>query len=140
MAAKKTAKKAPAKRGPGRPSKYSPALAAKICAQLAQGKSLRTVCKPASMPSCVTVFAWMPKYPDFLKQYEEAVSQRTDAHIEEMLDIADNGKEDAQRSRLRIDTRKWIASKLKPRKYGDKLEIGTDPDQPPIVKIQHEVL
>lgn len=140
MAAKKKAKKTPAKRKPGRPTKYSKALAARLCAQLAQGKSLRTVCKMTSMPSCVTVFAWMPKYPEFLKQYEEAVSQRTDAHIEEMLDIADNSKEEAQRSRLRIDTRKWIASKLKPRKYGDKLEIGTDPDKPPIIRIKNELV
>lgn len=104
------------------------------------GESLRTVCKLKSMPSCSTVFLWLANNPAFSEQYEKAVAARTDAHIEDILDIADNTKEEVQRSRLRIDARKWVASKLKPRKYGDKLEIGTDPDAPPVVKIQRELV
>lgn len=104
----------------GRPSKYTKDLASRLCAQLAMGKSLRTVCKAKDMPSAVTVFAWMGKYPEFLKQYEEAKRESADAMLEEMFDIADE-EEDVQRARLKIDVRKWAASKLKPQKYGEKI-------------------
>ena len=140
MAAKKTAKKTVAKRKTGRPTKYSKALAARLCAQLAQGKSVRTVCKMASMPSCSTVFLWLANNKAFSEQYEKAVESRADAMIEDMLEFADDTTENPQRSRLQIDTRKWIASKLKARKYGDKLEVSGDPDRPMITKIQRELV
>lgn len=98
------------------------------------------MCKLDGMPSCVTVFAWMPKHPSFLKQYEQAVEARSDMMVEDMLEFADDTTENPQRSRLQIDTRKWIASKLKAKKYGDKIEIGSDPDKPVITKIQTELV
>jgi hypothetical protein len=130
----------------GRPTKYTPELCDLICTQLAAGMSLRTVCEPKSMPSAVSVFAWMRKYPDFLKQYARAKVESADALVEEMLDIADDGRNDwmevfdkegecvgykvngehVQRSKLRVDTRKWAASKLSPKKYGDKLDLNHD--------------
>jgi len=124
----------------GRPSDFTQELADSICAQLALGDSLRTVCKAESMPCVTTVFSWLRKYPEFLKQYETAKEESADLHAEDMLDIADNGSNDwmaandpenagyrsngehIQRSRLRVDTRKWIASKLKPKKYGDRVQ------------------
>lgn len=136
----------------GRPSDYSKELADDLCAQLAEGKSLRSVCLAESMPSCRTVFTWLRTYPQFLQQYEKAKEECADALADEMLDIADDGSNDwmekrnaegemigwqvngehVQRSRLRIDSRKWIASKLKPKKYGDKLAVGGDENAPPI--------
>lgn len=132
-------------RGKGRPSDYTSDLALRICARLAIGESMRTVCKADDMPSMVTVFAWLRDKPDFLKQYEKAKQEASDALVEEMLDIADDGTNDwverqgkngdtyealngehVQRSRLRVDTRKWIASKLKPKKYGDHLDVTSD--------------
>lgn len=128
----------------GRPTKYTQSLADKICQELAQGKSMRTVCNPDSMPSMQTVFSWLRTKQDFLEQYTRAKEESADALIEEMLDIADDGsndlmtivkgnssyeienKEVTNRSRLRVDTRKWIASKLKPKKYGDKLDMTTN--------------
>lgn len=121
----------------GRPTDYTPQLATEICGEIALGYSLRTIAKTEGMPSVVTMFTWLKKYPDFLKQYEIAKSEQADALAEEMLDIADDGTNDwiekngkksldvehVQRSRLRVDTRKWIASKLKPKKYGDKQEV-----------------
>jgi len=92
------------------------------------------------MPCAATVFSWMRKYPEFMKQYARAKEESADAMAEEMLDIADDGTNDwmerseqrgggyevngehIQRSRVRIDTRKWLASKLKPKKYGEKVE------------------
>ena len=123
----------------GRPSDYTQELCDEICAKLAEGKSLRTVCLADEMPSTVTVFAWMRKYPEFLNQYANAKEESADALFEETLDIADDGSNDwmeqnkgddagyrvngesIQRSRLRVDTRKWMMSKMKPKKYGDKL-------------------
>lgn len=136
----------------GRPSDYTPELADRICAQLASGLSLRSVSKAEDMPSCVTMFAWMRKHPEFLKQYGMAKAEAADAMVEEMLDIADDGTNDwmeihdkegecvgykvngehVQRSRLRVDTRKWIAAKLKPKKYGEKVDVnhGVEADNP----------
>lgn len=127
----------------GRPSKYTKAIASELCAGLAVGQSLRTVCKPDHMPSVATVFNWFKSHPEFLEQYTRAKEESADALIEEMLDIADDGTNDwmervgkegeslgyqlngehVNRSRLRVDTRKWIASKLKPKKYGDKTSL-----------------
>jgi len=126
----------------GRPTDYTPELAAKICEQLACGISLRTVCRADSMPCAASVFLWLRKYPEFSEQYAKAKEESADALVEDILDIADDGSNDwmeikdkegaiegwrqngeaLQRSRLRVDTRKWIASKLKAKKYGDKIE------------------
>lgn len=134
----------------GRPCEYSPELADAICARLAEGESLRSVCRAEEMPSVPTVFSWMRKYPEFLNQYTRAKEESADALSDEMLEIADNARNDwmerhgedeagwivngehIQRSRLRIETRKWLASKLKPKKYGDKLAVGGDAEAPPI--------
>lgn len=119
---------------------YTPELADMICAQLADGVSLRTVCLAKDMPDKATVFRWLRKYPEFRALYAAAKEESADALVEDMLDIADDGKNDwmevhrgdavswqangeaIQRSRLRVDTRKWIAAKMKPKKYGEKVE------------------
>lgn len=136
-----------------RPSEYTTEVADRICAQLADGVSLRTVCLADDMPSKTTVFNWMRTRPEFLAQYARAKEESADALTDEMLDIADDGSNDwmernkgdekgwvengeaMQRSRLRVDTRKWIASKLKPKKYGDKLELAGDKDHPLTIAI-----
>lgn len=123
-----------------RPSEFTQQVADLICSQLAEGLSLRTVCKAEDMPCKATVFNWMRTYPTFLDQYARAKEESADALVEEIMDIADEGSNDwmeshdkenpgwrangeaIQRSRLRVDTRKWVASKLKAKKYGEKLE------------------
>lgn len=132
----------------GRPTTYTPELADHICALLAEGQSMRTVCLPDEMPAKSTVFKWLRTIPEFSDRYAQAKAEAADALTEEMLDIADDGTNDwveretqsgtkivldqehVQRSKLRIDTRKWIASKLKPKRYGDKLTHQGDPDNP----------
>ena len=131
---------------PGRPSRYSPALAGRICAQLAAGRSLRTVCADPEMPCMSTVFSWLQQRPEFLEQHTYAKAESADALVEEILDIADDATNDwmavhdkegnavgyklngehVQRSRLRIDARKLIAAKLKPKKYGDRALLETE--------------
>jgi len=125
----------------GRPTKYSQELADELCAELAEGKSLRTVCLDNDMPSKQTVFRWLRTNENFCDQYARAKVEAVNAWTDEILDIADDGTNDwmtievngvkkrvidheaIQRSRLRIDTRKWIASKLVPKKYGNKLDV-----------------
>lgn len=113
---------------------------------------MRSVCRDESMPSARTLFTWMRVHPEFLQQYTRAKEESADALSDEMIDIADDGSNDwmerknaegenigwqvngehVQRSRLRVETRKWIASKLKPKKYGDKLALGGADDLPAI--------
>lgn len=127
----------------GRPSLYTQQLANKICEQLAQGRSMRTVCRAEDMPSMATIFNWLRIHKDFLEQYDKAKQESTDAMAEDILDISDDGtndytsvdgklvanKEHVQRSRLRVDTRKWLMAKMKPKKYADKMDVtsGNEP-------------
>lgn len=130
------------KAGPGRPPIYTPELANKVCEQIAtSSKSLRTICAEEGMPSVGTILSWLNSSPEFLAQYTRAKQEQADYLVEEMLDISDDGsndlmtitkgdvsydvenKEVTNRSKLRVETRKWIASKLKPKKYGEKLDV-----------------
>jgi len=138
----------------GRPTDYNDEIAAKICGQLAEGISLKTVCKADDMPSTSTVFLWIQRHKEFSDKYAQAKAESADALTEEMLDIADNSSNDwmdandpdntgyklngeaIQRSRLRVDTRKWLASKPKPKKYGERVDLnhGGQPENPVITQ------
>lgn len=142
----------PAPKPKGRPALYTLELGERLCGELASGVSMRTACKPDDMPCAATVFGWMRKHPEFLDMYTRAKAEAADALVEEMMDISDDGTNDwmeihdkdgecvgykvngehVQRSRLRVETRKWIAAKLKPKKYGDKVDVshGVQPDNP----------
>lgn len=127
--------------GKGRTTKYTKALADKICERLAQGESLRRICADESFPHESTVRNWAVENRNgFFTQYARARDIGLDAMAEETLDIADDGQNDwmesfnsegesigwklnhehVQRSRLRIDARKWYLSKMAPKRYGDK--------------------
>lgn len=131
----------------GRPTTYTPELADLICERLAAGESMRSVSRDESMPCMSTLFKWLREKEDFSQQYAKAKEESADALVEDMLDIADNQVEQplivdgqpvkvdgktvmikdgpsVQHARLRVDTRKWAASKLKPKKYGDKLDLN----------------
>ena len=130
---------------------YSPELAELICAELTEGKSLREVCRQDGMPSETAVRLWsLEDRNGFASQYAKARAVGYQRLADELLDIADDGSNDWMerndgenqaflvngealgRSRLRVDTRKWLLSKVLPKIYGDKLAIGGDADAPPI--------
>ena len=129
----------------GRPEIHTPELARLICAEIATtSKSLKTICKGENMPSVGTVLKWLHEDKDgFLGQYTRAKEDQADFLAEEMLAIADDGSNDTivtekgdyenkewtSRSKLRVETRKWIASKLKPKKYSERVDITTDGDK-----------
>lgn len=130
----------------GRPTKYTPELANKICAEISSGKSLTRVLKQEGMPGATAVFSWLAKYDDFAKNYARATDERVEVIVEEGFDIVDDASNDymednyqkgktpgytingenIQRSKLRADYRKWYASRMKPKKYGDKLDMTTN--------------
>jgi hypothetical protein len=117
------------KRGQGRPTDYTPELGDEICAQLSGGESLRRVCAKKNMPSRQTVFTWLRVHEGFLDQYTRAKQETADALADDIEDIAIgvlNKKYDPQAARVAVDAKKWVASKLKPKKYGDKLDLTTD--------------
>jgi len=130
------------KRKRGRPDTYTPRIANAICEQLAEGKSLRSICEADGMPSEVTVRSWaLNDWHGFSAQYSRARELGYHKMADDLMDIADDGRNDyietdvgpvlnsehVQRSRLRVDTRKWMLSKTLPKIYGDKLAL-TDPD------------
>ena len=120
-----------------RPTTYSQETVTEICARLAQGEPLRTICGGDDMPGLSTVYAWLAKEPWFQEQYARAREDQADSLADDIVRIADEapppdgetGKIDSAWvawQRNRIDARKWTASKMKPKKYGDKLETKTE--------------
>lgn len=117
----------------GRPSSYSEKTGGEICARLSEGESLRSICRDEGMPHVVTVLRWLadPRHAAFRIQYEEARAAGLEHKADEILEIADaavaaGDSAAVAKQRLQIDARKWVLSKLAPKKYGDSavLNIG----------------
>jgi hypothetical protein len=125
----------------GRPSIFTPKLADEICARIAMGNSLRKVCAADDMPDIVTVIAWCREKPQFSQQYDRACADRGNHLAEEALEIADETPETepvrdkdgniidmrlhsayVSWQKNRVDARKWFASKLAPKRFGDKVQ------------------
>ena len=124
------------KKRTGRPSAYSEEVADLICERLACGESLKRICSDEGMPAQSSVFKWLGENPSFSEKYVRAREAQAEALADEIVDIADGGSADPQRDRLRVEARKWIASKLKPKKYGDKQSFEmSGPEGGPIVQV-----
>ena len=119
-----TAKKKPnEKLKRGRPNLYTRPLANKICALIADNRSLRTICKKPELPSMGTVLTWLRDKPDFLTQYARARSEQAEAIYEDIGDIEADlraGVIDPNTARVLIDSHKWRAGKMRPKKYGER--------------------
>ena len=127
----------------GRPSDFASAITDTICERIAGGESLRSICDDEAMPNKATVLRWLGQHEHFRDQYARAREAQADALFDEILSIADDGQNDwmerknrdgenlgwmengeaLRRSALRVDARKWMAAKLQPRKYGEKLGV-----------------
>lgn len=123
------------------PSKYTLEIATSICEQLAEGKSLRQVCKQPGMVPKKTVLCWLAAHEEFRDMYAEARSRQADHYFEQILEIADEapatytdvrgpGREiemidngGVHHAKLRIDARKWVLAKMMPHKYGEKQQL-----------------
>lgn len=137
----------------GRPSEYNPDVGAAICERIAAGESLKAVCRDEGMPAHTTVLRWALTHPEFRNQYATAREMQAEILADELLEIADDGRNDwmekqdqngqmtgwrengeaMRRSQLRIETRKWVAAKLLPKRWGDKTTTEiTGPDGSPL--------
>ena len=115
-----------------------------ICERIADGESLRSICRDEHMPRKASVFRWLAD-PELSDQYARARQVQADSLFDDVLQISDDStgdyvdgefqKENIQRARLRVDARKWMAGKLRPKVYGDKLELSGDQSAPFTVQI-----
>jgi len=118
---------------------YSPEIADLICDRIMDGASLRQICQDANMPARSTIFVWLEEHEDFARFYALARRMQIEDLVEESLEIADDSSNDwidregpdgkkyrvfnpdsIRRSKLRLGARKWLISKLMPKKYSWK--------------------
>jgi len=142
----------------GRPSSFTQQIADIICIRISEGESLKSITLDEDMPDRATVYRWLAANPAFCDMYARAREDQADTLADEILAIADEQPEIIpvvdkrtgeliehkldgaflQWQRNRIDTRKWIAMKLKPRKYGERLVHAGDPEAP--MEVQNNAL
>ena len=109
----------------GRPPKFTQTLADDICERIANGESLRNICRDKSMPDKTTVLRWVDDNNDFCDQYARACARREDSFFDDLIEIADSVTADAAevaKARVQIDARKWVLSRMNPKKYGDRVQ------------------
>ena len=108
--------------------------------------STNAACKLSGVPP-TTFSDWITKDTDKAENYAHARGMYINTLADEIMTISDeeiphtpDGKPDnaaVQRNRLRVESRKWTLSKLRPDKYGDRLQLAGDKDSP--LKVVHEV-
>lgn len=118
----------------GRPTDYTPEIAADICRLMTARKedggpySLKDVCEELGLPES-TVYAWKNRHPEFQELYARARLDRADMMAEDVLRVVDTDGDPAS-ARVKMDARKWYAAKLNPKQWGDKTIVSGDPDNP----------
>lgn len=126
-----------------RPIVYTAEIGLQIAERISNGEPVKSLCKDETMPSVGIFYKWLNVHSEFQELYARSKEEQIESLVEDMLSIADDGTNDwnevfdkdgqsqgwrlnaehVQRSRVRIDTRKWLASKLKPKKYGDRQTV-----------------
>jgi hypothetical protein len=143
-----------ARKPTGRPSSYTEDVGFEICERLAHGEPLTRICKSEHMPYVSTVYRWLLKDKTFCDMYARARDDQADTMADQITEIADETPEMepvldkegkiiemrmhsayVQWQRNRVDARKWVAAKLKPRKYGDRQILAGDSEAP--VEVKH---
>lgn len=142
----------------GRPTVFTQHIADLICVRISEGESLKSITQDEEMPDRATVYRWLAADPLFCDMYTRAREDQADTLADEILAIADEQPEIIpvvdkrtgeliehkldgaflQWQRNRIDTRKWIAMKLKPRKYGDRQILAGDSESP--IAVQNDAM
>jgi hypothetical protein len=127
---------------------WTPELEESICTRLIEGKSLRSIAGKDGIPAESTVYLHIIQSTAFSEKYARAREAQMEAMAADIIEIADDSSGDIEldgegkprqnaefmnRSRLRVDTRKWLMSKLAPKKYGEKQQVAlTDPEGGPL--------
>lgn len=108
----------------GRPSTFTQDVADLICDRIVESDyGLEQICESDDLPSVRTVYRWLNEHEDFRQQYARAKEAQGHVQAERGLKEALSAT-DAAIGRLKWDARRWTASKLAPKQYGDKLELG----------------
>jgi hypothetical protein len=106
--------------------KFDQEIANKICAQMTTGMSLTQICQQEDVPNKPEILEWLRDNETFRTHYARAREMMLDLHgVDNIIDLADNvglTAEQINKARLQIDSRKWVMSKLLPKKYGERLE------------------
>ena len=123
----------------GRPSTYTEEMGNLICDKLTEGISLRKLCMQDDFPAASTVYVWLDRFPEFAEKYARAREAATEDMLEDILEIADDKTIDPQDKRVRIDTRKWVMGRLKPKKYGDKQTVDVGNKDGETLKVDSNV-
>lgn len=139
-----TADREPESQAPAgpRPKRYTAELGEAICERMAGGETATEICRDPSMPAYPVLKRWERDNVDFARRYDIARRQCCEYHTDEIIEISDDATNDYvarldakgrprvvfdreafERSRLRVDSRKWIASKILRHVYGDKSEV-----------------
>lgn len=119
------------KKKAGRPTIKSDELLTFICTEITEGKSLVKICRENGF-HLSTVFQWLCDDKSFSDKYARAKEEQADTLADEIIDLSDEAaildsnpslaSAAVQAARLRVDARKWVAAKLKPKKYGDRVQ------------------
>ena len=128
-----------------RPTAPTKTLRARIFNKIADGVSVRKLCEDKRYPTRDMFYKWLREYPDFAEEYRIATELRADVLVDEMMDIADDDSLDiiidteadegarvkadqikVARAKVKIDTRKWVAARMAPRKYGNNVKVEAE--------------
>lgn len=125
----------------GRPTKFTQQLADDICERIALGETLADICADAHMPDRSNVWRWQKADETFRIAYALAREAQMEAWADDLLKISDDGRNDwmerhgednpgwalngehTTRSRLRLDTRRFLMAKIAPHRFGERLAL-----------------
>ncbi len=135
----------PLKKAGRKPMDYDERIAGEVCERLSQGETLRAICEDSALPSHQTIYRWVAATPTFRAAYARARELQMDSWADDIIEIVDdasgdyvdrigkNGEtervidpESVQRSRLRVDGRKWLMARLAPKRFGDKVAVDVN--------------
>lgn len=123
----------------GRPSSFTDEAAEEIVTRMAYGESLRSICRDDHMPPLQTVIGWQAKHEEFAvkcARAREAQAEDMDGRVMSLAERVESGDMDPQAARVALAAYQWRASKLAPKRYGDKtLHTGPDGESAPKVDI-----
>ena len=134
----------------GRPVEYKESIADEVCLRLTEGEPLVRICKSSHLPDVSTIYRWLIRFPLFCEMYTRAREEQADTNADEIIAIADEDPKFTEYKdkdgnvvdikidsayvayqKQRIESRKWTAAKLKPRKYGERIAMeGVDGGAP----------
>lgn len=128
-----------------RPSEFDQSIADQLCAWLAEGRSLNKFCALEGNPAATTIRRWKEQSAEFRSQYAQARLDQYYFWADQIVDISDDGVNDTylddkgnvrtdhdviHRSKLRVESRKWLLSKRLPAEFGDQVSASDQKVEP----------